>query len=52
MYVSGGLCKEEDIAHRTKLTKEIIEVWKWERKEFADDMKVCLLVSKFLSPAS
>lgn len=42
MYVSGRLCKDEDIPHRTKLTVEIIEAWKQERKEFAEDMKVCL----------
>lgn len=34
------MCAEEDIPHRTKLTGEIIEAWKRERKEFADDMKV------------
>ena len=40
MYVSGGVCAEEDIPHRTKLTNEIIKAWKQEREEFADDMKV------------
>jgi len=38
--VGGGVCTEEDIPHRTKFTKDIIEAWKQERKEFADDMKV------------
>lgn len=42
MFVSGGSCKDEDIPHRSKLTSEIIEAWKRERKEFADDMKVSL----------
>lgn len=43
IYVGGGACLEEDIPHRTKLTNEIIEAWKQERKGFADDMKVHLM---------
>jgi len=44
MYVGGGECTEEDIPHRTKFTCEIIEAWKQEHEEFADDMKVRLAV--------
>lgn len=42
-YISGGACAEEDIPHRTTLTKDIIEAWKQERKVFANDMKVGLI---------
>ena len=41
IYIGGGTCTEEDIPHRTKLMKEIIEAWKHGRAAFADDMKVC-----------
>ena len=47
IYVSGGTCTEQDIPHRTKLTNDIMEAWKQERKAFADDMKVCLTMFCF-----
>ena len=43
IYVGGGKCTEEDIPHRTKLTAEIIEAWKEERRQFSNEMKVCLI---------
>lgn len=43
IYIGGGICTEEDIPHRTKLTSDIIEAWKEERKVFAEDMKVGLI---------
>lgn len=44
IYMSDGVHTEEDIPHRTKVTNDITEAWKQERKTFADDMKVGLLV--------
>lgn len=40
IYIGSGACTEEDIPHQTRLTNDIIEAWKQERKVFADDMKV------------
>lgn len=45
IYIGGGTCAEEDVPHRTKFTSEIIEAWKQERKVFADEMKVCLIIA-------
>lgn len=47
LIFAGKGCTAGDIPHRTKLTGEIIEVWKRERMEFSDDMKVCLIVNCF-----
>lgn len=43
IYVGGGICREEDIPHRTRFTADVIEAWKQERKAFVDDMKVGLV---------